>query len=169
MRSASTFETLAALVSRVLSCSSRAATFWLSRDSPRRLERTSSGVLRNVSARTFSDCASWSVSMRCSVLASPLNASTTSYGDAVRASGISESGSSWPEPAGSSARNMAPSSVLTRIEAPVSSPNSVPLSIRNFTSTCPSSSVMSSTWPTRTPATRTSSFGFSPPASLNWA
>ena len=60
------------------------------------------------------------MSIRCSVLASPLNASTTSYGEPVRASGISESGSSWPAPAGSSARNIAPSRVLTRIEAPVS-------------------------------------------------
>ena len=68
--------------------------------------------------------ASWSVSIWSAVSARPENASTTSYGELVRSTGISLSASSWPEPAGSSARYIAPSSVLTRIEAPVSVPNS---------------------------------------------
>ena len=94
---------------------------------------------------------------------------TTSYGELVRSTGISLPVSSWPAPAGSSARYIAPSSVLTRIEAPVSVPNSESVLTRKVTFTWSPSSSIVSTLPTRTPAMRTGSLGLSPPASENAA
>ena len=46
--------------------------------------------------------ASWSVSISSAVSARPEKASTTSYGELVRSTGISSPSSSWPLPAGSS-------------------------------------------------------------------
>ena len=60
---------------------------------------------------------------------------------------------------------MAPSSVLTRIAAPVSVPNSESVLTWKVTCTWSPSSAMSSTLPTRTPAMRTSSSALRPPAS----
>ena len=116
-----------------------------------------------------SEVASWSVSIRSEVFARPENASTTSYGELVRDTGISLPVASWPGPAGSSARNIAPSSVLTLIEARVSSPKPESESIRNATRTWFPSSSTFSTLPTRTPAMRTSSLAFRPPDSENAA
>ncbi len=113
--------------------------------------------------------ASWSVSIRSEVSARPENASTTSYGDWVRSTGISLSSSICPEPAGSSERYMAPSSVLILMAAAVSEPNSSPLSTRKATRTWSPASSTDSTLPTRTPAIRTSSSALSPPDSLKEA
>ena len=140
-----------------------------SRETPDSAALNSSGVLRVRSDRVVSEWASWSVSISSTVSARPENALTTSYGELVRSTGISLSGSSWPLPAGSSARYMAPSSVLTRIEAPVSVPNSESVLTRKDTFTWSPSSSIDSTLPTRTPAIRTGSFALSPPASENAA
>ncbi len=140
-----------------------------SAETPSRASRNSSGVLRVRSASVVSDVASWSVSIRSDVSASPENASTTSYGELVRSTGISAPSSSWPAPAGSRERYMAPSSVLTLIAACVSSPNSESVSTRKVTLTWSPSSSTVSTLPTRTPAIRTSSLALSPPDSENAA
>ena len=116
-----------------------------------------------------SDLASWSVSICSEVSARPANASTTSYGELVRSTGISAPSSIWPDPAGCSARNMAPSRVFTLIAAAVSAPKSASPSTRKVTFTWSPSSSTFSTLPTRTPAIRTSSLGLSPPASLKAA
>ncbi len=117
----------------------------------------------------FSEVASWSVSIFSEVSASPENASTTSYGEVVRLTGMVVPSSSWPPPAGSSERNMAPSSVFTLIAARESLPKSTPRWTLKVTLTWSPSSSTASTLPTRTPATRTSSLALSPPASLNAA
>ena len=73
-----------------------AATFAESADTPFNAARNSSGVFLERSARVVSDSAGWSVSICSDVSASPVNASTTSYGEEVRSTGISAPGSSWP-------------------------------------------------------------------------
>lgn len=168
-RSCSTPETRFRFCSRVLICSSRAAMFDESAETPRRAPRNSSGVLRVRSARVVSDFARRSVSIRSEVCASPENASTTSYGELVRSTGISDPSASWPSPAGSSERYIAPSSVLTLMAARVSSPNAEGVSTRKVTFTWSPSSATLSTLPTRTPAIRTSSFALRPPDSENAA
>ena len=113
--------------------------------------------------------ASCPVSIRSDVRASPEKACTTSYGEDVRVVGISAPSGSCPGPAGSRERNIAPSRVLTLIAARVSVPKSAPSWIRKATFTWSPSSDTESTLPTRTPAMRTSSSAFSPPASLKSA
>ena len=152
-----------------MSCWSFSATLAESRLSPDSAPRNSSGVLRVRSARVVSDSASWSVSIWSDVEARPSKASTTSNGEEVRSAGIVPSSSSWPPPAGSRARNIAPRIVFTLIAARVSEPNLAASSTLKLTLTWPSSSAISSTFPTRTPAIRTSSFFLRPPASVNIA
>ncbi len=65
--------------------------------------------------------------------------------------------------------NFWPSRVLIFISAAVSVPSFTPRSTVISTRTWSPSSSTSRTLPTRTPATRTSSFGFTPPASVNCA
>ncbi len=151
------------------SCSSRAAMFCDRSDIPRSAAWNSSGVLRIRPDSVSRLSASWSVSIRSEVSASPLNASTTSYGAAVRSTGITAPSSSCPSPAGSRARNIAPRRVLTLIAAPVVDPKSTSFSTVNSTFTWSPSSPTDCTLPTRTPATRTSSLALSPPASVKAA
>ena len=66
-----------------------AATLVESRETPSRAAWNSSGVLRVSSASVVRDSASRSVSIRSEVSASPEKASTTSYGELVRVTGIS--------------------------------------------------------------------------------
>ena len=99
---------------------------------------------------------------------SPSNASTTSNGDAVRASGITAPGSSASSPCGSSARYFEPSSVLISIEAEVRSPTQASVTV-NVTSTRSPASSTSLDLPTLTPAMVTWSPDVSPAASLNSA
>ena len=140
-----------------------------SRETPSRAAWNSSGVLRVSSASVVRDSASWSVSIRSEVSASPEKASTTSYGELVRVTGISSPSGSWPEPAGARLRYIAPSRVLTLMSARVSLPKSAFSSTRKVTFTWSPSSSTFSTLPTRTPATRTSSLALSPPASVKAA
>ena len=116
-----------------------------------------------------SDSASWSVSICSEVDARPSKASTTSKGEEVRAAGMVPSSSSWPPPAGSRARNIEPRIVFTLIAARVSVPKPAASSTLKVTFTWPSSSSISLTLPTRTPAIRTSSLTLRPPASVNIA
>ncbi len=90
-----------------------------SSETPRSAAWNSSGVFSVSSATVLSDSASWSVSMRSERSASPEKASTTSYGDVVRAIGISASSASWPPPSGCRERYIAPSRVFTLIAAAV--------------------------------------------------
>ena len=112
------------LRSRVFSCWSRAAMLRDRSERPPSADRNSSGVFWVSSPRVFSERASRSVSIDSERSARPLNASTTSYGDVVRCTGISAPFFSWPRPAGSRPRYIAPSSVLTLIAAAVSRPKS---------------------------------------------
>jgi hypothetical protein len=99
----------------------------------------------------------WVVSMRSTVVASPWKAGMTSKGGAVREVGMAVAGESLPLPSGSSARYSAPTTVLIRIDAFVSSPSRTPFLTRNLTTTWSLSSPTLVTVPTFTPATRTSS------------
>ena len=77
-------------------------------------------------------------------------------------------GSRVASPCGSSARYFWPSTVFSRIAAPVVSPSHAPFT-RNEISTRSPRSFMSETRPTLTPAIRTSLPWNSPAASLNSA
>ena len=83
----------------------------------------------------------------------------------MRSTGIVVPSAIWPDPAGSMAKNMSPSSVLTFRSAREVGPNWESVLMRNPTWTLSPSSSMLSTAPTRTPAMRTSSPTLMPPAS----
>ncbi len=168
-RASRTSETFCRLPNSSLIWPFLAAMFVDSRETPSRAVRNSSGVLRVRSASVVRAAASWSVSIRSEVSASPEKAFTTSYGELVRSTGISAPSGSWPEPAGSRARNIAPSRVFTLMSARVSLPKAAGSSTRKVTLTWSPSSSTFSTLPTRTPATRTSSLALRPPASLKAA
>ena len=99
---------------------------------------------------------------------SPLNAWVTSYGEVVRDSGIGVAGSCGWVPSGSSARNLSPSRVLILMAALVSLPTQVPFTLK-LTATLLPASETPVTWPTVTPATRTSLPACSPAASAKYA
>ena len=110
------------------------------------------------------------MSISSAVSASPEKASTTSYGELVRSTGISDallelSGAGRLE--GQEHRPEQRLDLDRRRRSP--SPNSESVLIRKVTLTWPSSSSTFSTLPTRTPAIRTSSLGLSPPASVKLA
>src|SRR2546421_7851514 len=135
-RSGSTPLTPWAWVSRSRSSPSRAAIDWETWASPANEDRTLAGVSANVCDSVLNACASWPVSICCSVSASPLTACMTSNGDAVRFSGICAPAASFPGPAGASARYFWPSTVLMRMVAPVVVPSRTDRSsIRNSTRT----------------------------------
>lgn len=134
-RASSTVDTWSRFVSSALISSSREAMVRERAETPSSAERNSSGVLRVRSASVVSDSASWSVSMAAEVSARPEKASTTSNGEVVRSTGISAPSASCPPPFGSRERNIAPSSVLTLMAAPVSSPNSESVLTRKLTRT----------------------------------
>ena len=99
---------------------------------------------------------------------SPLNAWVTSYGEVVRASGIGVAGFCGWVPEGSSARNLSPSRVLILMAAVVWLPTQAPFTLK-VTATLLPASEMPVTWPTTTPATRTSLPGCSPASSAKYA
>ena len=104
--------------------------------------RNSSGVLRVRSASVSSDCASWSVSISLGA-SRPARRTRRPRRTASWCArpGSRRPPSSWPEPAGSSERYIAPSRVLTLIAALVSLPKSESVLTRKVTLTwSPSSS-----------------------------
>ena len=154
LRELSTPVTFLRLISSVLIWSSRAARLTERSETPLMAPRNSSGVSAEISPRVLSASDSCGTSIPSVVLLRSENACTTSYGrDRPRRAGSSQPLGSWPGPLGVSARYSAPSSVRTRMSAPVSVPNLVPLSILNVTRTLLPASSMSSTLPTETPAT----------------
>ena len=79
--------------------------------------------------------ASWSVSIRSEVSRAPRTPSRRRTASWCGRRGSRRPSSSWPRPAGSSARYIAPSSVLTLMSARVSVPKSAPFSMRKVTLT----------------------------------
>ncbi len=86
----------------------------------------------------------------------------------MRDSGIGWPGSCGLVPSGSSARNLSPSRVLILIAALVWLPTQVPFTLK-LTATLFPASATPVTWPTVTPATRTSLPAASPASSAKYA
>src|SRR5690606_27404605 len=89
--------------------------------------------------------------------------------EVVRSTGMVSAVPMAPGPAGTTSRDLRPSTVLVLIAAVVFSPSTIDSSRSNFTSTLSPSSETCRTSPERTPATCTGSPGTSPPASTKFA
>lgn len=155
-------------LSSLASSASRSETVLDSAERPVAAFRTSGGESLNVSEIVSKLLASCLVSRSPMVSLSPLNAWVTSYGDVVRLSGIRAAGFCAPAPTGSSARYLSPSRVLMAMATVLESPTQAPLTLKDTFTLAPSSAT-AFTWPTRTPAIRTSSPGLSPADSVKSA
>lgn len=156
------------LASSRASSASRDETVFDSAEMPSRALRTLGAVPANVVEIASRLAASVAESTCPTVPARSSNASVTSYGDVVRASGMRRPGSCRCAPSGSTARNLSPSSVLIAIVTVLASPTQVSRTRKPTVTFAPSSRTLV-TSPTFTPATRTSFPDRSPAASLKSA
>lgn len=155
-------------LSSLASSASRCETVRDSAERPVAAFFTSGGESLKVSEIVSKLFASCLVSRSPMVSLRPLNAWVTSYGDVVRLSGIRSDGFCGRVPTGSSARYLSPSSVLMAMAAVLESPTQAPLTLKDTFTLAPSSET-AFTWPTLTPAIRTSSPGLIPADSVKSA